>query len=262
MRYAEYAPAPRDAALVERYWFLEGNGIGVPDTIVPDGRVEVIFHYGARFHRHHPGGTFEIQPRAILAGQMLTPIALSHMGTAHVAAIRLKPAAVRSVIRCHATDVTSRVLDLHDVLSGARSVPEQLAEARGDRGRIAVLEQWLASAERAQPRRDVNAAVDLILRTGGAGHLQAIASRAGVSLRHLERRFAHEVGLAPKAFARIVRLQAALRRIGQGTPLGDVAVACGYFDQAHMTRDFSRLAEISPAAWRQHAGALAMLFVS
>jgi AraC-like DNA-binding protein len=262
MRYADYAPAPRHAAIVERYWFLDGDGIGVPDTIVPDGRVEVVFHYGARFRRHHPDGTSELQPRAILAGQMLTPIVLSHAGTASVAAIRLRPSAVGSVIRGNAADVTSRVLDLDDVMTGTRLVPEQLADARGDRARIAVLEQWLESADVAQPRRDVDAAVELILRSGGAGQLATIASRAGVSLRHLERRFAHDVGLAPKTFARIVRLQRALHRIGAGTPLGDVAAACGYFDQPHMTRDFSRLAETSPAAWRQHAGPLALLFVS
>jgi AraC-like DNA-binding protein len=263
MRYAEYAPAPRHAAIVECYWFLEGNGAGVPDTIVPDGRVEVIFHYGAPFRRHHTDGTVETQPRAILAGQMLSPIALSHTGLASVAAIRLRPAAVHSVIRCHAAEITSRVLDLEDVMPGSgRRVPELLAEADDDRARIAILDGWLARAVRTQPRPDVDAAVQLILATGGAGQLRGIASRAGLSLRHLERRFAHDVGLQPKVFARIVRLQTALRAIASGASLGDAALACGYFDQAHMTRDFTRLADMSPAAWRRQEGALATLFVS
>ena len=64
-----------------------------------------------------------------------------------------------------------------------------------------------------------------------------------------------------KTFARTVRLQAALRRIAGGQPLADVAIACGYYDQPHMTRDFSRLAETSPAAWQQYAGSLTPLFV-
>jgi AraC-like DNA-binding protein len=43
--------------------------------------------------------------------------------------------------------------------------------------------------------------------------------------------------------------------------LADVAIACGYYDQPHMTRDFSRLAETSPAAWQQCGGQLTPLFV-
>ena len=77
----------------------------------------------------------------------------------------------------------------------------------------------------------------------------------------LERRFLADVGVTPKASARTLRLQAALRRIAEGQSLADVAVACGYYDQPHMTRDFRRLAETSPAAWQQYGGALTPLFV-
>jgi AraC-like DNA-binding protein len=261
MRYAEYPPALRHAAIVERYWFLEGDGIGVPDAVVPDGRVEFIFHTGVRFCRHQPNGVCELQPRTILAGQMLTPIVLSHTGFASVAAIRLRPSAVKAVIGCNASEVTSRVLDLVDVLPGAHSVIEQLAEAGDDRTRMSILEAWLVSIVHLRPRRDVDHAVEGILGSAGGGQLATIASQAGISLRQLERRFADEVGLPPKTFARIVRLQRALRQIRDGLALGEAALACGYFDQAHMTRDFSRLAEMSPHAWRERTGQLAALFV-
>ena len=69
------------------------------------------------------------------------------------------------------------------------------------------------------------------------------------------------MGLGPKTFARIVRLHAALQSIRQGQSLSDVAVACGYYDQAHMARDFRQLAATSPAVWQAHAGELAPLFL-
>ena len=90
-----------------------------------------------------------------------------------------------------------------------------------------------------------------IARSAGTIDLVAVSVAAGLSLRQLERRFLADVGVAPKSFARMVRLQAALRRIAAGEPLADVAIACGYYDQPHMTRDFSRLAETSPAAWQR-----------
>jgi len=57
MKYAEYRPSPCLAPLVERFWLLEGAAAGAADAIIPDGRVELIFHYGAPFWRHwnrHP----------------------------------------------------------------------------------------------------------------------------------------------------------------------------------------------------------------
>jgi AraC-like DNA-binding protein len=62
-------------------------------------------------------------------------------------------------------------------------------------------------------------------------------------------------------FSRIVRLQAVLRAVRGGSPLADVALGCGFYDQAHMTRDFRQLAAMSPGAWQTHAGDLAPLFV-
>jgi AraC-like DNA-binding protein len=56
-------------------------------------------------------------------------------------------------------------------------------------------------------------------------------------------------------------LQAALRRVRAGSPLSEAALASGYYDQAHMTRDFRELASMSPSAWQRHSGELAALFV-
>ena len=101
----------------------------------------------------------------------------------------------------------------------------------------------------------------LILQSGGQAPIETLTRVTGVSARHLERQFQDDVGLSPKTLARIVRLQQALRRVRAGLPLMEVALACGYYDQAHMTRDFRQLAAMSPGAWQQHAGDLAPLFV-
>jgi len=55
MRYAQYVPSPALASVVERYWVLEGTDCAEPQPIVPDGRVEIILHFGDRFERHHSG---------------------------------------------------------------------------------------------------------------------------------------------------------------------------------------------------------------
>jgi AraC-like DNA-binding protein len=261
MRYAEYAPSPALAGVVDCFWILEGEGSGTPEPIIPDGRVEIVIHFGVRFEQHHVSGLVERQPASLIVGQMLAPVCIGHRGRAGVAAIRLRPAAARAVVRCSAADITGRVVDLDAVFGSTGTLREQLGLAHDDRARVHLLERWIGAIVRTAPAREVEGAVAAIAASAGTVDLRSVASGTGLSLRQLERRFLADVGVAPKAFARIVRLQAALRRIAAGQPLADVALACGYYDQPHMTRDFARLADTSPAAWQQYGGSLTPLFV-
>jgi len=262
MRYAEYPPSPALASIVQCYWMLEGHGTGVPEPILPDGRAEIVLHYGVRFERHRADGRVEGQPDALLVGQLTAPMLIGHRGRAGVAAIRLRPGAVRSIAGCGAAELTDEAFELDAVCGPTGTLRERLALARSDAARVALLEAWLPSIVRARPAPDVDASVALIDRRRGAIDLTSIARHAGVGVRQLERRFVADVGVPPKTFARLVRLQHALARISSGEPLAAVAHACGYYDQSHMTRDFSRLAETSPAAWRENAGILTPLFVA
>jgi AraC-like DNA-binding protein len=260
MRYAEYRPSLRFARFVDAYWILEGEGTGLPDAILPDGRLEIIFHYGATFRHHHADGTIERQLRSLLAGQALAPIVLSHHGCAGVAAIRLRPAAAGAVLRFPVSETTGRIQDLGAVFPSARALRDRLGDARDDKERIEGLESWLDERALEDPRPEVEAAVAVIVQTGGRADIATLASRAGIGMRRLERRFVEDVGLTPKRFARIIRLQRALRLVRSGDALASVALACGYYDQSHMVLDFQRLAAVSPRAWREHAGVLAPLF--
>lgn len=262
MRYTEYPPTPRLAALVERFWLLDGVATGAADTIIPDGRVELIFHYGGTFWRHRDGLDPVRQPSSLLVGQMLEPVLLAPAGHAGIAAIRLRPAAARTLLRFRLREVSGQFVDLDAIFPTAAMLRERLAEASCDAERIAALEGWLFDMACPEPRLHVDAAVTAILQSSGRMTIESLASLTGVGMRQLERQFHDEVGLTPKAFSRVVRLQAALWQIREGRPLSETAVVCGYFDQAHMTRDFQQLAAMSPGMWQTHAGDLAPLFVS
>jgi AraC-like DNA-binding protein len=262
MRYAQYRPSPALASVVEWYWILEGAGCHEPQPIVPDGRVELILHFGDRFERHLPDGRVERQDPALLVGQILAPIRIACRGRAGVAAIRLRPAAARALAGCTAAELTNRTLDLDAVAGSTETLRERLALAPDDGVRVALLEAWLAPRLRAAPARDVAAAVDAILTSPGATSLPAVASHAGIGVRQLERRFLADVGMPPKTFARIARLQTALAQIAAGASLAEAAHACGYYDQPHMTRDFARLADTSPAAWSASGADLTRLFIA
>ena len=64
----------------------------------------------------------------------------------------------------------------------------------------------------------------------------------GLGERQLRRRFASAVGYGPKTFARVIRFRAALGLVRGGAALAEAALAAGYADQAHMTREMRSLA--------------------
>jgi AraC-like DNA-binding protein len=78
--------------------------------------------------------------------------------------------------------------------------------------------------------------------------IAALAAEVGWSRRHLVDRFRAQAGLPPKTLARVLRFEELLRRLPTG-PLAETAAACGYYDQAHMNRDFREFAGTTPGDW-------------
>ena len=94
-----------------------------------------------------------------------------------------------------------------------------------------------------------------LLTTCGAVPVAELAQETGWSARHLDNRFRAEIGLTPKAAARVIRFDRArrmlMRRVGAGgaPALADLAAAGGYYDQAHLAREFRGLAGVPPSRW-------------
>ncbi|TWB45539.1 AraC family transcriptional regulator [Rhizobium sp. ERR 922] len=79
-----------------------------------------------------------------------------------------------------------------------------------------------------------------------APSLDALAQAAGLSKFEFVRQFRREFGLPPHAYLRLVRVRRARDHISAGEALADSAMACGFADQAHMTRAFRRVLGITP----------------
>src|ERR1700752_4777629 len=152
MRYAEYPPSPGLAALVEKFWFLEGTSQGAADTIIPDGRIELVFHYRGSFWREHPDGGRLRQPPSLLVGQMMQPVVLAPSGPTGVAAIRLQPASARTLLGFALYEVCGQFIDLDLIFPSAKSLNERLADAADDAARMRLLEAWLIGMACPAPR--------------------------------------------------------------------------------------------------------------
>ena len=94
----------------------------------------------------------------------------------------------------------------------------------------------------------VGFAVETAIETAGLISVSGLARRVNLSSRQLERRFLDSVGMTPKRFCRIRRFQRVLQAMEEpGANWADAAVQCGYYDQAHLIRDFRRFSGLTPA---------------
>jgi AraC-like DNA-binding protein len=158
------------------------------------------------------------------------------------------------------SEMTNLVVGLDDVLGadGVRLV-DRLVDARDWETRFDLLEDFVL--RRLQSARDVRApspgvswAWGQLRRANGQVEIGRLARELGCSRKHLVAQFHEQIGAAPKTIARILRFQHAVRLFHGATgtnPVSgaDVALACGYFDQAHFIKDFRQLAGITPTEY-------------
>jgi AraC-like DNA-binding protein len=130
---------------------------------------------------------------------------------------------------------------------------EQLLETPSPAGKFDLLESYLLA--KAQARLEPDMAVSAALRTLRSWpvlSLRELASQLGMSHKQMLSRFDCRVGLTPKLTSRIFRFQKALAaaNVAKTTPdWSDLAVDCGYYDQAHLIHEFQQLAGLTPSQY-------------
>jgi AraC-like DNA-binding protein len=197
-----------------------------------------------------------------LAGGLHTaPALIDHDGWQSGVQLAVSPLAARALFGMPAGELASLDVEGSDVLGPlAREIQERLRAAPTWPERFAALDRLLlarigagGAGPRPGPRPEVARAWRVLLAAGGQASVPDLAEETGWSERHLRSQFLAEIGLTPKAAARVIRFDRARRRLQAGARgparLADLAADCGYYDQAHLDREFRALAGCPPTRW-------------
>ncbi|MFC9228253.1 helix-turn-helix domain-containing protein [Streptomyces decoyicus] len=199
----------------------------------------------------------------LIGGLHTGPALITHQGRQSGIQVGLHPLGARALLGLPAGELASIYLPADAVLGRqGTDLGERLRTARSWPERFALLDAYLLRClsrepcgPGAGPVPEVVRAWRLLARSRGAAPVATLAEDVGWSTRHLTARFRQETGLTPKSAARVIRFDRARRLLGDaarsGTPplLADLAVRCGYFDQAHLAREFRSLARCPPSQW-------------
>jgi len=266
MNYQERRPSPALRPFIDRLWLLEGRPDAlIPEPVLPDGHVEIIVHAGDPFALVGADGSLHTQATTLVAGQLTRAIALAPRGFARVVGARLRAHGLHALFGLPQRVVTDRVVDLGDVDRRLARVIRQDVVGRRDADDLfsafdRALVRALPDATLPSPAaRAADHARDMC----GLVRVDDLAHYAGVSRRQLERQFQDEIGLAPKKYLRVLRFQqvlGALSAAPEPQRWAELALARGFYDQAHFINDFRSFTGQTPAAWRVDESSLTAVF--
>ena len=251
---AFYFPDAPLAAHVDLFWYVAGRANFTRDRRLPTGRTHLLFNLGSPallFERDANATTREF-PTCWIAGQHDTYIETGARGDTVLLGAQFSSLGAYRLLRIAQHELCGRVIGLEALLGDqVGRLRERLLDAAYPDACFALLERWLlALLDRGKAiHADVIAAEHAARREPGALRTRALSRDLGISEAHLIRMFREQVGLTPKAYAGILRFGRALGQARRArASWAQIAMDCGYYDQAHLANAFQRYAGRTPTS--------------
>jgi AraC-like DNA-binding protein len=251
VRYTAHRPAPPLADAVDYLWCLSDAPEHARERIVPSGTIEIVFNLHEDAFRIHGASRQERRfGGAIVSGCYGTAFEIDTRAHALVVGVHFKPGGAARLLGAPPNTIADDHVAL-DALWGAHAnaLRARLCAVSTPRERVHLLEQALLARmpERAPSGRAVTFALAQLERPGA--EVGRVAQELGTSRRRFIEMFTRDVGMTPKRWAMVRRFQRALAAGRRGPSLhwARIALECGYYDQAHMCRDFAALTGLTPS---------------
>lgn len=257
MGYYRYYPPPPLGRFVQVLWVFQGApGPHKLERLLPDGSVELVVNLrDPRIPVYNPHNIrrCETLPPAIVCGPHSQFFVIDTASQMDVVGVHFKPGGAYPFLKLPSTEIHNLHVGL-DALWGrdASELRDRLLEARTPQAKVRILEESLISKAAAPERHPAVAfALGQFHQAIETRKISDVTQQIGLSARRFIDVFQKEVGLTPKLFCRVRRFQKVLRVIASGRPIdwAQIALTCGYFDQAHFIHDFRAFSGINPSAY-------------
>jgi AraC-like DNA-binding protein len=220
---------------------------------VAGARCVLIVGWGEPLDIAHPNGPDRaVHAASFTGGASDSYVDTTTTGLAEGVQLTLDPLVAGQVLGLPIGELANRVVTLEDAVPALKDLPERLGDAPDWPSRFAVLDEVLGRrlAEAPAADRAVRQVWSRLQASRGSVTVEDLAADVGWSRRHLSEVTRRELGLPPKVLARLLRFAHASNKRDRAAVHGWAAVAaeCGYYDQAHLIRDFRAFAGTTPTA--------------
>ncbi len=262
MPFFQHRPrAPLDE-FVEMLWFSEEPPLAhAQERLLPTGTVEIIINLNedeTRTYDKNNNTLVDTMSGSIICGMHTEFFVIDTAEQTRVMGVHFKPGGAYPFLNLPAGELHNRHAALEDLWGRAEAAElrERLLGADSLAEKFRILEAHLLRiAFRPLTQMANNGAVAFALEhflfAPGVQKIAAVTDKIGLSQRRFIEIFKQKVGVTPKAFCRVMRFQQAIKKISAGSEIDwlDVALDCGYFDQAHFVHDFRAFSGITPTEY-------------
>lgn len=253
MNYQTFEPNQELIAFIKCYWTLESPKEETPEkqTIVPDGCMEMIFHYGDLYKQYLDNGNSIIQPKCFVIGQLTRPLEIEPTGETGIFSIRFHPDGFMPFTTNPLKEMENTAVSLEKLFgTDGQEIEQQIINANSTSERIKLIEIFLLNrlTDTETIDRIVKSTVETIITANGQLSVDELSQLTQVNRRQLLRKFSSAIGLSPKQLSRTIRLQAALKMLlnDQFSNLANLAYENEYYDQAHFIKEFKEFTGSTP----------------
>ena len=249
-----YTPPPALAEYISCFWSLSCFSGDHTELVYPNGKIQLIFHYRKPFTEIVQSGMENPQPQYAVCGQKTS---YNHVraseDSAMVAAV-LRTHSASSLFRMPLHELTDDTVKITDIFSDWKNFECGFNGCTDDITRIRILCKFLAqkiNGIRSCHDYFVRSCVDEIRNNRGLSAPFHSMNRFGFSERSLQRIFRNHVGLSPKRYAEIIRLENSIALFGRGRSMTEVCYEAGYYDQPHFIKSFRQYTGLSPSEFEK-----------
>lgn len=267
MKHQILQPRGDLAAFVKCYWTLESpkEETSTRNTIVPDGCMKLIFHYGD-VYKHYPknGGSLTL-PRCFLIGQLTRPYDVEPTGETATFFVCFHPDGFLPFTTIPIKEMENIAVSLEDLFGkDGEEVGQNILKANTTTERISLIETFLGKRLTEADTVDhiVKSTVETILTANGQFSVSKLSQQNNINRRQLVRKFSSAIGLSPKQLSKTIRIQATLKTLltTDVTSLTDLAHENQYFDQAHFIKDFKEFTGLTPKEFYGDSLKMSLIF--
>jgi len=269
MNYTVYDPSPELRPFIKCFWTLEDERTDKPvrQRVIPDGCMELIFHYADPYKQYFEDGSSVLQPRSFIFGQITNFIEIAPTGTSGIVAARFLPEGLNPFLTIPVTSLENKAVSLSDVFGEkGKTLERKVIAATDNLHRVKLIGEFLLFRLADPQTIDsiTRACVKVIFQSQGQMDVVQLADRMSINRRNMERRFTSAIGMSPKQLSKVVRLQAAMKMLEQRkfNSLTSLAYENGYYDQAHFIKDFREFTGMSPKSFFADNLKLSALFIA
>lgn len=250
-----YRPSGALSEYVEYYWTLESEHTvnNAPTLVYPLGMPEMIFHYGVPFVVNQPDAAEVKHPQSLLCCQKLSSIHVSAPGITGMVAVTFKPYGCTAFFGFNMNDFVNKNIDLCGICGDkSLEINDRLASAKNNLERIAIVEKFLLSKLTIKKREldIVKRGIEAFDRRFLTITVDDAAKETFVSYRQFERLFLKCVGLTPKQYLKIKKIDFAMNLITtrRKMSLTEIAMEAGFYDQSHLISNFKAIINDTPSS--------------